>query len=278
MGNAYTESDVNEILNQPGVFYFRAFGSAGAYTRTVFSNTSAFNYTPEVFTQEFDAEGDVFDAIGKETGVISFAYGKPFDLDYMSNISGGLFTKTVMTSGAQVVEDQTIAADWTDKDNTVIVLEDADGKTYTANGEPAITSVTASTSGVLAANDDYFIVPDANSLSGYSIMLVTTGTKTVATTESVVIVFNDPTVSTATKLSGGGKKNYDAIEGYFLSALKDGTEARVNFYRGYFSGNLNTSFGSEASPAAVVTDVTINLKNDTTRGAGEQMFDLWIAK
>lgn len=277
MANSYTDADVNQILNNPGIFYFRAFGSVGAYTKSVFTNGAAFNYTPEIFEQEFDDTGNVFDAVAKETGEITFAFGKPFDLTFMSDLSNGLFTKTVVSSGAEAVDDQTIAADWTDKEPmTIELVDDPDGDIYIADGEPAITSVTASSTGALVANDDYTIVPDVNSYSGYSIVLNTNGTKTVATSESVVIVFNSPTVVGQTSMSGGGKKNYGAVEGYFLTELYDGTEARAVFHKGFYNGNINVPFGTENSPEAAVTDVVISLKLDATRAAGYQMFNLLV--
>lgn len=274
MGNSYTEQDVNQVLNNPGIFYFRKFASTGAYRKACFTNGAGFSYSPEVTTVGFDDTGEVFDAIGKETGEVKFSFGKPFDLEFMTDLSGGLFTKTVTASGAQAVENQVISAGWTDKQPIAIVLKDVDGKSYQANGEPAITSVTADTAGALVANDDYIIVPDANSYSGYYIILNTSGTKTVGTDEEVTIIFNDPTVVGQTKMSGGGVKNYDAIEGYYDTILKDGTTAKVYFYRGFYNGNLNITFGTEDSPEAALTDVVISLKKDTTREAGDQVFSL----
>lgn len=274
MANTYTTADVNQILNNPGIFYFRAYGSSDSYTKAVFTNGAEFNYTPEITSVGFDDTGEVFDAIGKETGEIKFAFGKPFDLDFMETLSGGLFTKTTTSAGAQAVEDQTIAAGWTDKKSIQLDLIDSSSVHYIANGEPAITSVTASSSGVLAADDDYTIVVDVNSYSGYSIVLNSAGTATVATTESVVIVYNTPLVVGQTSLSGGGVKNYDGIEGYFETILKDDTTARVNFFKGYYNGNINITFGTEESPEAAVTDVMISLKKDGTRAAGSQVFSL----
>lgn len=276
MATSYTAADVGQILNNPGVFYFRAYGASGAYIKTVFVNNSTFASTPELFTQEFSDTGDVYDAIGKEVATIGFSFGKPFDLDYMAELSGGLLTTSTVTSGATAIEDQTIAAGWTNKSNIVLQLLDAAGLAHQADGEPLITSVTASSSGVLAADDDYTIVSDPNSFSGYSIVLNSAGTATVATTESVVIVYNSPVVKGQTKMTAGGIKNYDAIEGYYDTILKDGTVAKVIFYKGYYNGNLNISFGTENSPEAAVTDVSIGLKLDTTRTAGDQLYSLEV--
>jgi hypothetical protein len=275
MANSYTDSDVNQILNNPGIFHFKRKGAAGAYTKGVFTNGASFSYDPEKFTQSFDDTGDVFDAIAAETGEISFSFGKPFDFDFMSALSGGLFTKSTATAGAQAVVNQVVAAGWTDKEPMTINLVDSAGKVYQADGEPAITSVTGATAGVLAANDDYTIVPSGNAFSGWEIVLNTAGTAGLVTSEVVTIVFNDPTVVGGSTMSIGGIKNYDAIEGYFDTFLKDGTPAQVYFYKGYYNGNLNMTFGTENSPEAAVTDVTISLKLDTTRTSGTQMVELF---
>lgn len=274
MANSYTESDVNQILNSPGIFYFRPYGSTGSYIKAVFTNGSTFAYAPETFTQEFDDAGEVYDTIGKETGSIGFGFGKPFDLDFMSELSGGIFTKSTVSSGSQVVENQTIAGGWTNLQLNVLVLKDSSDVSYQAEGTPAITSVTASTAGALALNDDYTIVPDPNSYSGYSISLNTAGTAGVLTTEDIVIVFNDPTVKGVVKMTGGGLKSIGAIEGYYDTVLKDLTPAKVVFYKGYYNGQMNLGFGTEAAPDAVVTDVAISLKLDTTRTVGDQLFSL----
>ena len=273
MANSFTEADVNQVLNNPGIFNFRAYGSSGAYTKSVFTNAASFSYTPDVFEQEFDDTGVAFDAIGKENGEISFAFGKVFDLDFMSSLSGGLFTKTVTAGSATACDNQVIAAGWTDKAPMPFeLIVTSSGVNAQADGEPALTSVTGDSSGALAEDDDYTIIPDANSFSGYSIVLNSAGTATVATTEIVTIVYNSPVLVADVEMSGGGLKNYDAIEGYFDTNLKDGSPAQIYFYKGYFNGNLNTGFGSASTPEASVTDVVVSLKLDATRTEGLQMF------
>ena len=275
MANSYTSADVNQILNNPGIFHFRGYGSSDSYTKSVFTNGAEFNYTPEITSVGFDDTGEVFDAIGKETGEVKFSFGKPFDLDFMSILSGGLFTKTTTSAGDQAVVNQTITAGWTNTKPIQIDLIDTDGVYYIANGAPAITSVTASgAAGALTANDDYTIIEDEGSYTGYSIVFNTAGGKSVTTVQSIVIIFNDPTVVGQETLSGGGIKNYNAIEGYFETILKDDSVARVNFFKGYYNGNINLTFGTEESPEAAVTDVTISLKKDGARASGSQVFSL----
>lgn len=275
--NSFSTADVNQILNSPGIFYFRKYGTSDSHTRAIFTNGASFSYTPTVNTQAFDDTGDVYDYIGEESGEISFSYGKPMDIDFMSNLSNGLFTRTDTSSGTQTVVDQVIAGGWADKDPIVLELIAPNDQYLVADGEPGITSVTASTAGVLAADDDYTIIKDGNSRSGYAIVLNTAGSAGVTTSEDVTIVFNDPVnVVLGSKLSGGGISNYGAVEGYFETVLRDGTPARIDFYRGFYNGNINITFGTENDPVAAVTDVTISLKKDTNRTAGDQIFAIQL--
>lgn len=281
MGNIITKADINQILNNPGVFNFRGYGETADYIKAVFTNGASFSYAPEVFTQTFDDTGDVYDAIANESGEISFSFGKPFDLDFMSKLSGGLFTKTVSAAEDKVIAvPQVIAGGWVDKASHVLKIADSTGAFFVADGAPAILSVVAETVGALAENDDYVVMPDVNSYSGYSILFNLAGTAELGTDEAITITYAVAGVDVVgqTKLGIGGKKNYDAIEGYYESALKDGTPAYVYFYKGYYNGNINLSFGTEASPEAAVTDVTISLKLDTTRAAGDQLVSLVVGK
>ncbi len=275
MANSFTAAQVNQILNNEGVFNFRAYGSSGAYTKAVFIDGASFSYTPTVTQQRFQDTGVIYDAIAEETGEISFSYGLVYDLDFMTALSGGLFTKTTTAGGATACNNQVIAAGWTDKAPMPFdLVVTASGIYAQASGEPAITSVTGDSSGALAVNDDYSIIPDNNSFSGYSIVLNSAGTATVATTEEITIVYNSPVIIADVEMGGGGIKNYDAIEGYFDTKLKDGTPAQIYFYKGYYNGNINVPFGAADAPDASVTDVSISLKIDATRTEGYQMFSL----
>ena len=151
-------------------------------------------------------------------------------------------------------------------------LVDSAGKYYIADGEPAITSVTASVTGALVADDDYTIIVLDNSKSGYGIILNTDGTKAVDTDEDIVIVFNSPVVKASTTLSAGGNKNPNPIEGFLETTTRDGSVVKTYFHKGYFSGNYSIPSGSVNSPEAATTDVTITLFADTTFPVGQTVF------
>jgi hypothetical protein len=277
MGNSYTEAQALQIVNNPAVGYLRAYGSSGSYRKTVFTNSFSFAAAPEQVTTAFDDTGDVYDAIATETAEMSFDTGLIFDLDFLELISGGLMTKSTVTGGATAVNNQVIAADWTDKDPMPIALVDAAGGQYLkADGEPAITSVTGATAGVLAANDDYTIVTDVNSISGYSIVLNTAGSAGLVTSEEVTIVFDTPDVAAQTILDNGGIKNYDPVEGYILTQNRNGDSIRIDFYKAFWNANFSPAFGAENSPEAAVSNFVFSIKLDTTKEVGAQLYRITV--
>jgi hypothetical protein len=161
MAQNFTQADVNQILNQPGIFKFRKYGTSDSYREAIFTNGASFSYTPTVNTQAFDSTGDVYDYIGEEAGEVTFSYGKPMDLDFMSELSNGLFTKTTTAGGDESFVNQVIAGGtWSDITPVTINLIDSTGKYNVASEAPDIASVTASTAGVLAANTDYALIKD----------------------------------------------------------------------------------------------------------------------
>jgi hypothetical protein len=120
----------------------------------------------------------------------------------VAKMGGGMF-ETVTTAGTTVVDaditDQAISGYTAGVRIPLNPVITASGKTLKFSAAPVLTSVTASTSGVLAANDDYFIVLDASTDSGYSILFNGSGTATVGTSETITIDFgdNDPVANTA---------------------------------------------------------------------------------
>jgi hypothetical protein len=109
-------------------------------------------------------------------------------------LGGGIF-ETVSTAGTTVVDaditDQVISGYTAGVSVALNPVITASGKTLQFSAAPVITSVTASTSGALAANDDYFILTDANTESGYSILFNGSGTATVGTSETITVDFGD---------------------------------------------------------------------------------------
>jgi hypothetical protein len=230
----------------------------------------SFTAAPELFTQAFDDTGDVYDAIATETAELSFDTALMFDADYMEMIGGGLFTKSVVSGGATAVDNQVFEG-FIDVALNSMELASGDDS-YIANGEPLVTSVTGSLAGVLAADDDYTIVIDDGSYSGYSIVFNTAGTAGLVITEDVTIVYNSPVVVGETTIDFGGIKNYAPVEGYLDTVNRAGKTVRISFYKAFYNANFTMAGGAENSPEAAVSNFVFSIKPDTTRAVGKQLY------
>jgi len=191
--------------------------------------------------------------------------------------SAGMLT-TESTAGAAITTaaDQTIAAGWTNMKSIPIVAYDPTTSVQLRfSSAPTLTSVTASSSGVLAEGDDYFVQEDNNSFSGYSILLNTGGTATVATSESVVIDFASITPIAKVTLYGGASTFAFTAYAMRLTHTDDnGLIRRLNLpsvtpNSGGFQFNFKSSEsdGSEEMPLSCVADL------DTSLDSGKQLFN-----
>jgi hypothetical protein len=125
------------------------------------------------------------------------------DTEGVEKLGAGMFERVDTSGGAETdIADQVFAqADWAFETAYPIVAEnndvaDANYKVqYRLAAPPTLTSVDGSTDTGLVLNDDYFILTDTDSPSGYSIMFSSVGTKISVTglAQSVTIDFTTVT-------------------------------------------------------------------------------------
>jgi len=124
-------------------------------------------------------------------------------------LSGGIFSSTTTAASENSsIPDQTVAAGWETKVPYELVLytsstDDTKLKMATA---PAVTTVTLNhgTPEVLVADEEYFIVEDSNSYSGYSIVFVAANMESASpTTYSITIDYAANTPRAATTIYAG---------------------------------------------------------------------------
>jgi hypothetical protein len=190
--------------------------------------------------------------------------------------SAGLLT-TVATAASAVTDsdDQTIAISWVDMSSIAMAATDgAAGAALRFSAAPTLTSVTASSSGVLADNDDYFIQVDPNSFSGYSILLNTAGTATVATSESVVIVYASVTPIAKTTLYGGASTfEFSSYAMRITHTDDDSLVRRLNLPSVTpDSGGFQFNFKSSESDGSEEMPITCTADLDTSLTNGQQLF------
>jgi len=203
--------------------------------------------------------------------------GTLIDLDPagVALVSAGMMTVDVISGAPIVPNDQVIAAGWTNlASNHIVATDPTSGNDQRLTVAPTLTSVTADSSGPLAAGDDYFIQPDVNSRSGYSIMFDSAGTATVATTEVVTIVFTTATPVASSQVSSGASTfEFEAYELEISHTDDAGLKRtlvlpRVTPNSGGFQFNFKSyqSDGSEEMPLSCVADL------DTSLADGKQLF------
>jgi hypothetical protein len=200
------------------------------------------------------------------------------DPEGVEKMGGGLFER-VVTAGTTVTafDNQTIA---TFVAGTVIPLVAAVTATKVPikfSAAPVLTSATASTSGVLAANDDYTIVV-ADCPSGYGIVFNTDGTATVATTETIVIVYgsNDPVASTT--IYGG--ESTAVLTAYAMKITHTDENSKVRelelFSVDPNSGGFQFNFKGANSDGIESMPLSFTAKLNSAKTTGRQLFSYKI--
>jgi hypothetical protein len=194
-------------------------------------------------------------------------------------LGGGLFTQT-NTAGSQI-----LAAAFTDQAFTgfvantkipLVAIETATGLPIKFSAAPTITSVTGSgtgASGVLAANDDYTVIVDASSASGYSMVLNTAGSATVAITETITIVYGNNTPVARTTLSAGNSTK--VLTAYSIKFTHTDSASKIRSLE-IFSANTNSggfvfNFGGANSDGVEEMPISFTGSIDTTLTDGAQL-------
>ena len=198
----------------------------------------------------------------------------------IARFSGGMIT-SVATPGTEV-----LAAAFTNQVITTFVantriplapIVTATGSAFRFNAAPTITSVTASVSSVLAENNDYTIIADTSSSSGYSIVFNTAGTATVATTETITIVWGNNTPAASIALYCGSSTA--TITDYSLKFTHTDSAGLVReleiFSVNTASGGLQFNFKGANEDGTEELPITFAGVIDTSLTDGRQLFKYW---
>ena len=194
--------------------------------------------------------------------------------DGIEALSGGAM-ELVVNNGTPTgtVEDQVIATGaWTDMSINNLVLDDA--TVLLKATAVTFTTVTADTSGVLAVNDDYFLIADTNSPSGYSIQFSVNGTATLGLGETITLDYNSVTPIDSSTLYGGSSTDVLSAYAMKITHTDDNNKIRelelfsVDSNAGGFAFNFKgaNEDGVEEMP------ISYTAKIDTTRVNKRQLF------
>jgi hypothetical protein len=196
-------------------------------------------------------------------------------------ISGGLLTTTTVAGSLESSIDNAVFASgsWAENSPLAFPIIKTTGKTIlrcTSANKPTIASVTGSVDGVLAVNDDYFLLPDSfgASPSGWLIMFnVSTGTALTTANQNITVVFTSctPVASTVVKC-GTSTYKLSARQLRFTHTDDNGKVRKLQLFAADVdSGGFNFDFKGANSDGVEEMPLTFSARLDTSRTSGDQL-------
>lgn len=195
--------------------------------------------------------------------------------DSVERLSGGVLTKVDTTSApfTDAPDETIVSGTWADV--TPVNLNPT-----TLAGVPvratllALTSVTGGTDGALTADDDYTIIADSNSPSGFSILLNLAGTNLTTIAQDIVINYASITPVASTKIKGGSSTFIMTAVAMKITHTDDNAKVRqLELYAvDMNSGGFQFNFKGANEDGVEEMPLTFTAKLDTTRTSGDQLF------
>jgi hypothetical protein len=201
------------------------------------------------------------------------------DLENINRLGGGLFERVEQT-GTLVADaditDQTIDGFTDFQPIHLEPVETSSGDTLKFSTFPTLTSVSGDTSGALAEGDDYFIIVDSNSPSGYSIYFDSSGTATVGTSETITVDFGDITpVSRETLYAGSSTKVLNAYALKFTHTDSNGKIREVELFSvDTNSGGFQFNFKGANEDGVEEMPIAFTGRLDTSLTDGRQLIKI----
>jgi len=198
----------------------------------------------------------------------------------LEEISNGMITRTV-TEGTPVTTfvDQVINGFTPNVPVELVATDPATGIPIKFSAAPVITSIEDDETprNTLVENDDYFVIADANSASGYSIMFTDEGTLTIATTAKLTIEFGENTPIASETLTCGTSsfeaKPYAMRIQHFNSA--DVADYTLDLYNVYTSpGSYNFGLKGADTGGYDTMEISFSVELDETKTDGAQLFSV----
>lgn len=199
------------------------------------------------------------------------------DTANINRLGGGIFELVTNSGGVVATIDDQVIASGAATDKTPYNLEfiETGATALKSSAEPTITSVTGATDGALTANDDYTIIPDSNSPSGYSIVFNTAGATLTTLAQVITIVYTSVTSIASTELyAGTSSKVLTALALKFTHTDEDSNiDAEFELYSASpNSGGFQFNFKAATADGVEEMPITFTGKPDTTRTDGRQLF------
>ena len=197
----------------------------------------------------------------------------------LEEISNGMIKRTATAGTPVTVFDNQVVDGFTPNVPVELVATvTATGKPIKFSAAPAITSIVDDGDPTtLTADDDYFVIPDANAASGYSIMFTDEGTGAIATTAGLTIEFGTNTPVTSETLTCGTSsfeaKPYAMRIQHFNSA--DVADYTLDLYNVYTSpGSYNFGLKGADTGGYDTMEISFSVELDETKTDGAQLFSV----
>lgn len=184
-----------ELAKYIGILEIAPISNPTAFERvaSVRGLQASYDVTANLVEINADDTGTVYKASIPEAN-LTCTFLETFNLELLTTLFGATVTSgagTLVSGATQTITGST----WTELQFIELEGQNASG------AAPTINSVTASVSGLMAADNDYFLTKNTEGKWGISIS--TTGTATVALTEDVVVDYDyTPAANKSTSLSG----------------------------------------------------------------------------
>ena len=193
----------------------------------------------------------------------------------VQKLGGGIFELATTTSSPVTVLDNQVIASGAAANKTPynLSLIDASDNSIKASAEPTIASVTGATDGALAANDDYELIVDANSPSGYSIVFNTAGSSLTTMAQEITIVFTSVTPIASTIMYAGSST--EILTAYAMKITHTDDNGKIRQLELYAvdpdSGGFQFNFKGANEDGVEEMPLTYTAKLDTTKTSGRQL-------
>jgi len=196
--------------------------------------------------------------------------------------ASGNSMELVQTAGSPIatIPNQTIAAGWADgvKYDLVMVVSSTDSTNVRTTAAPTLTSVTLDAAGtpeVLTAGNDYLVVADSNSPSGWVMTFMSAGMTTISpTTKAITIDYGSNTpVASDTLYAGSSSQTLDAYALKFEHTDSAGKIRSMELYSvNTNSGGFQFNFKSAEADGVEEMPLTFTANLDTTKANNRQLF------
>ena len=198
----------------------------------------------------------------------------------LKEISNGMITRTA-TQGTPVTafDDQVIDGFTPNVPVELVATVAATGTPIKFSAAPVIDSIVdnASPQNTLKPDDDYFVIPDANAASGYSIMFTDDGTNEILPTAELTIEFGTNTPIASETLTCGTSsfeaQPYAMRVQHFNSA--GAADYTLDLYNVYTSpGSYNFGLKGADTGGYDTMEISFSVELDETKTDGSQLFSV----